>query len=344
MHDEYNEEYPKRSLRRISLRWGLILTVVLGLLVYRVTSGLKRPQIQAQEVKVETVRVVDWSAVDLQVQRSLEHACDKAERYAEGEVQTWVKQLSTRVDEDFLPWWFSYLNQQAVMLKAAGYWCLDTPLVEGLAGKQESMEAKLEQLVEREFNARVLQPRSAQLRIEKITRKTIEVYLVQVQQELNKVQVEYGVHQQDWDRYLAGLPEMVMTLEANRQVGLVMKGVTAGTGSAALMIGRSLTGRVKSLVVRRVNQEFIEHGGAVVASRVVAKNAGWWIALGCFCWDLADHHRMVSQNRPVLRRSLGTYLDELQEQVLRDQRCGVLVVLNEVQREVMVEIGGGDES
>ena len=44
------------------------------------------------------------------------------------------------------------------------------------------------------------------------------------------------------------------------------------------------------------------------------------------------------QNRPILRRSLGIYLDELEEQVLRDQRCGILSMLQEVRREVMEEI------
>ena len=55
-------------------------------------------------------------------------------------------------------------------------------------------------------------------------------------------------------------------------------------------------------------------------------------------WDLTDHYKTVQQNRPVLERSLETYLEELQEQVLRDQRCGILSVLNEVQREVIREL------
>lgn len=334
--DEYQEQ-PRRPRRRISLHWILLTAAVLVIVVLRIASGLKSGHRASQEVRVETVTVVDWKAVDGSLQRCLEHAHDKAERYAEGEVQAWVKELRIRVDEDFIPWWFGYFNQQAVMLKAAGYWCLDTPLIEGLAGKQESMEDRLEALVEREFHARVLQPRSAQLRMEKITRKTIEVYLVAVQDELDRVRVVYQVHPQEWERYLDGLPGTVLTLQANRQVPVMIKGVTAGSGAAALVIGRSLTGRVKALVVRRLNQEFLEHG-AMVGGRAVSRYAGWWIAAICAGWDLADHHRTVQQNRPVLERSLGVYLDELQDQVLRDQRCGVLTVLGEVQHEVMGEV------
>ena len=78
--------------------------------------------------------------------------------------------------------------------------------------------------------------------------------------------------------------------------------------------------------------------GLQMGGRVVVRGAGWWIALGCFAWDLTDHYRCVSQNRPVLRRSVGVYLDELQEQVLWDQRCGVMSVLQEVQRDVISEL------
>ena len=81
-----------------------------------------------------------------------------------------------------------------------------------------------------------------------------------------------------------------------------------------------------------------------VGGRYAVRGAGWWIAAICVGWDLADHHFVVQQNLPVLRRSLGVYLHELEEQVLRDQRCGILVVLQEVQRGVLEEIGGDDDS
>ena len=59
---------------------------------------------------------------------------------------------------------------------------------------------------------------------------------------------------------------------------------------------------------------------------------------------LAALLHQVQQNQPVLRRSLSVYLVELQEQVLLDQRCGILTVLGEVQSGVLEEIGGGNES
>lgn len=338
MYDEYEEPCRRPRRRHLSLRLGTIAAAVLALAALRFGSGWKPPKASG-EAGTQSVSIVDWRAVDLAVRRSLEHAYDKAARHAETEVQAWVDELRTRVGEDFLPWWFGYFNQQALMLRAVGYRCMDTPLVEGLAGKQPSMEERLESLVEKAFHARVLQPESAQLRIGKITRRSVEVYLYEVQSELRKIRVEFRVRPQEWDRYLGGLPAMVLTLQANRQVPLVVKGVSAGSGAGALMIGRALGSRVHALVLRRAERGFMEHG-AMMGSRAVGRYAGGWIAAGCLVWDLADHHRTVVQNRPVLARSLGTFLDELEEQVLRDPRCGVLGVLGEVQREVMQEVSG----
>ncbi len=181
-------------------------------------------------------------------------------------------------------------------------------------------------------------PQSAQLQVEKITRATVVLYLETLRDELNTIQVEYSVNLQEWERYLTGLPMMVTMLEANREIGLVQKGITVGGAVAAYRIGRSLTGRVRVLMTRRIQREFLEDG-LQVSGRYVARGVGWWIAGICMCWDLADHIHTKSVNLPILRRSLGEYLAELQEQVLRDERCGIMTVLQAVQAE-MLEDGG----
>lgn len=340
MYDEYEDDYPPlqhRPQRRYSLRLVCFSVALLGLLVCRIGTATKGAQNASQQPRVQTVKIMDWQAVDGSIKQAVESAYLKAEHYAEAEVQVWIKELHGRVQNDFLPWWFSYPTQQEVMLRAVGYRCLDTALIEAIAGKQKSMEGRLEKFIGREFNARVLQPKTAQLRIEKITRKSIEVYLYSLQEELNQVQVEYEIHSPQWEQYLGGLPETVLMLDANRSVPLVMKAITVGSGGGAAVFGLALSSRVRGIMTRRVQREFVE-GGIRFGGRFVAKGLGWWLAGACVAWDLADHHRLVRKNLPVLRSNIGAYLEELQEQVLRDQRCGILVVLQEVQRGVLVEV------
>jgi hypothetical protein len=74
------------------------------------------------------------------------------------------------VEDDFLPWYFNYWNQNALALKAIGYHLADSPPVEALAGKQPSAAERLERLIGDAFAARGLQPQSALLNAEKIAR------------------------------------------------------------------------------------------------------------------------------------------------------------------------------
>ena len=347
MYDEYEEgyedyppQYRQRPRRRRSLHLKWLSAAVLALALVSLRFCTRRPQRPPEEVeRTQVVAVTDWKTVDAVIRRGMEHAYAKAEHYALGEVGAWVGQLQVRVDEDFLPWWFSYLNQQGIMLKTAGWWCLSTPVAEGLLGKQDAVEARLERLVEREFHARVLQPRSAQLRMEKITRETIEIYLCSLQEELASAKVEYSVRNHDFPGYLDGVAATVAALEARRQVPLVVKGVSAGSGMAALRLGRVLVARVRQLIMRRMGREMLE-GGMMMAGRYAARGAGWWVAGACVAWDLADHLRKTRQNLPVLRRSLATFLGELENQVLHDQGCGVLTTLDGVQRDVLAQLAG----
>jgi hypothetical protein len=284
---------------------------------------------------------MDWTAVDTAVRRGMEQAYTKAEAVARAEVRAWIRELQVRIDDDFLPLWFGYLYQQSVALKAAKYWCMDTPFFEGVFGRQESVEERLERLVEREFNSRVLQPKSAQLRIEKITRRTVSVYIHEMQESRRQVQVKYQIRDQDFARYLGGVPESVLGLDANRRVPLVLKGVTVGSGAAALKLGRSVITRVQEICLRHFGRELIE-GGAQMGGRMAAKGTGGWIVGGvCLIWDLADHHKTRTTNLPVMRRSLSTFLQELEEQVLTDQRCGVLTTLDMVELEIIQQLESG---
>jgi hypothetical protein len=199
------------------------------------------------------------------------------------------------------------------------------------------MEQELGRFIHKEFDARVLKPNLSQLRVESITRSTVEFYLQELQGELEVVQVEYKILQQQWDELLVGLSVTISGLEANRGVPVVAKAMTVAGGTAVVGAGSALTGRVKTLMVRRVHRELCE-GGVKLGGKMLGKGLGWWIAGACVAWDVYDHHETVRKNKPVLERSMGVYLDELEELVLQEQRTGILTVLAGVQRDIMKEV------
>lgn len=344
--DEFGvEDYPPRyqrprwRRRPVRFKWIVAAFLILGLVSLRFCTGGREKPREAPE-RTEVVTVADYTVIDSAVQRSMEHARIKAEAFAEAEVRAWVQVLQTRIDEDFLPLWFGYLYQQSVQLKTVGYWAMSTPLYEGVFGRQASVEERLQALVERQLNALVWQAESAGARINQITKRTVEVYVRELQSELKQTQIEYHIQDQDLARYLGGTPGTVLGFDANRRVPLVLKGLTVGSGAAALKLGRSVVVQVQALCVRHLGRDLVK-GGVRMGGRVAAKGLGGWVVGGiCVFWDLADHHK-TRANLPVMRRALSEVLITLQEQVLRDQRCGVLTTLDQVEMEIIRQLESG---
>jgi len=289
--------------------------------------------------RVEQVRVVDWSTVDKSVRDVFMKAGDKAEEAATQAVHEWVGELRQRAEEDFIPWYFSYWNQQAMALKAIGFHLMKTPAAEGMFGKQPKAEEQIEAMVEKAFVSKVLQPATAQLRVEAITREAVTVYLDTLNQELKAVQADYNISEQEWDRYLNGLAGTVRAVEGNRQVPLLLKGATVGSGVAAVKIGQAVTGQIRSMILRRGSRELYEEG-MMYAGRGVARGFGGLAFIAMTGWDIYDHQRTVSQNLPVMRRLLNDYFDQLESLVLNDSQYGDLQTLERVRRMVAEQYKG----
>lgn len=285
------------------------------------------------DYRVEQVRVTDWSAVDPAIRKVFIQAGEQAEQVATKAVHDWVNELRKRAKDEFIPWYFGYWNQQALALKAAGYHVMSTDAAQGMFGKQPTASEQIEKIVEEAFMSRVLQPATAQLKIEAITKEAVQVYLSVLNRDLKAVQADYQISDQEWDRYMTGVTETLLSLEGSRQVPLLLKGVTVGSGVAAIKIGQTLTAQIRMMLLRRGSQEMIENG-MMYAGRTAARGFGG-IAFALFTgWDLYDHHRTVSQNAPVMERLINEYFDHLENLVLRDSQCGIFQTLEEVKRTV----------
>jgi hypothetical protein len=292
----------------------------------------------AEPVVVAAPPPIDWSRVDADVVAAAAQARQHAEQYAAGQLDAWTNQMLARIDEDFLPWYFGYWNQQAIGLKAcwqgvkyelAGYVTADaTP----------SPSEQMIQDIQAEFANRVLHPESAQLRLEQITRQAVALYLTELGEKLRDIQVRYSIPPQRWDRYLEGIATSVQRIDGNRQVPLSLKAVTASTAGAAVMLTRSLA-KVAARVEVRLAADAAEksiarlaaRAGSKVAARAGGKMLGPIVAAGLIVWDVWDHHRTVSQNQPILRDALAEYLALQNDAMLRDPRTGVLAVVHEVE-------------
>jgi hypothetical protein len=170
----------------------------------------------------------------------------------------------------------------------------------------------------------------------------VEVYLLELSSQLNGLQAEFAVSDMDWHEHLRSVSRLVLAIDGSRQVPVASKALIAGLGLASAKMGTMAIGQVRELVLRVAGRSLLSDG-MTMAGRKIIRGAGWWVALGLTAWDLADHHRTVQQNLPVLRRSLNGYIDELEQQMLHHPETGILQILDGVQRDVLRELEETDQ-
>jgi len=319
------------NIRRFVKPALAVLAVVLLARCVLVPAGLPTPR---ENARTEQVSIADWAQMDEPLRLAFIQAEKRALNYAREELRSWTVDLKQRAEEDFFPWYFSYWNQQALTLKAFGWHLMSTPPAQGFLGRQPPAEERMAALIEEAFLTRVLQPANAQLKIDALTRETVRVYLHTLSEEMEARQAVYGVRTQEWQRYIGGVAGMLQAIEGNRQVPVILKGLTAGSSVATAKIIQSAVVHIKQFAARRYAGEMMQQG-MVYGSRQAGRGYGWLAFTAVSVWDIYDHHRTVSQNLPVMRRLVYGCLEQVEEQVMSDPKCGIVRTLEDVRRGVI---------
>ncbi|MFA9459555.1 hypothetical protein [Thiohalorhabdus methylotrophus] len=342
-------------------KWGSIFLLVLlatAALLSRYIGEDGAPFAWLEEDRTFTVAApVDWSSVDAEIRAVFLEARRKAEQRARQELDAWQAELMQRVEEDFLPWYFGFWNQQWRDLKALGYLAADWV---GGAGAQDTMMADFRDA----FAVQVMPPGETQMRMEAIARESLRVYLEHARSRLREIPAEYQVPRDDWQQHLSHIGlQLAQARTQDEQVPTTLKGLVtfgaAGTtavvlrgsramgrvGAAAMrwapragaaagetaLVGSALRGRVARTGGRRAARTGGRLGGRVLGAAAL---------VGFLAWDVYDYSRTEAELRPKLRKRLAAYLDALRQRMLRDSGNGVLAPVHEVESAVHDQLSG----
>ncbi|MFP4560074.1 MAG: hypothetical protein ACLFQ3_02015, partial [Thiohalorhabdus sp.] len=242
-------------------KWSAILLLVLlaaAFFVERTFWAERSPFAWMEEGRTFTVaEPVDWSAVDAEIRTVFEEARRDAEKRAQRELDAWHAELMGRVDEDFLPWYFGFWNQQWRDLKALGFLAADW------VGGREAQAAMMDDFRDA-FATRVMPPGETQMRMEAIARDTLQAYLADVRTELRAIPAEHDVPRDDWEQHLAHIGLQLTQAEGqNEQVPTTLKGLVtfgaAGT-TAVVLRGSTAVRRIGGAAMRWVPRAGVTAG------------------------------------------------------------------------------------
>jgi len=338
------------AARAMRVIWTLVVVAVVaaagrflylnaGEYIFRFSLNEERPAMAPIQPPIP------WHEVDAELVATFHEAHKNAEAFATSHLVLWEADLERRIDDDFLEWYFSYLNQQWLGLKAAGYWAAGQVLDDRIP-----VEKQLSSDIQEEFEKRVLHPEIAQLRIERIARSTVTRYIADLREHIQTIPKKYRIPQADWDRYLSEIAAMTQRSEGNRAIPISLKTVATATtvggavGAARLSstlkpamarIGSKISIRTVALGSDAAIAQLASKSGAKVGARVGGKFLGPVIGAGILAWDMWDHHATREVELPLLRYALLEYLAEFRERLLRDPEAGIFTIVDDLERSMV---------
>lgn len=319
--------------------WIVIIILVLASLGKFIPRQARTP-IQTSQQSKPVVHQTDWTLIDREIVVALEKSRAASEEFASQALDAWTAKLMDRVDREFLDWYFGYWSQQILGLKRLYY---STTHVVGMSSLTAA--AHITEAVQEQFARRVLRPEIAQQEFENLTREVISHYVAGLQNDLRALASRYRIPQADWDAHLHAIAAMTAHTEGGRNVELSLKALTASSAAGMVVVGKALTPTVQALgskvstrLAGRAAAQMATATGEKIAAKAGGRLFGPIVGIGIIIWDVWDHHTTVAANKPMLRRNIHDYVQEVRKQLLYDTESGVMSVVYELERNMSASL------
>ena len=309
----------------------VIVLVVLGKLFLFKGGDKGAPEIKP--VKKTVVKKVQWEKINRDIARTMKEVRLEIEILASEKLDGWIGNQMKRVDEDFLPWYFSYWTQQKIGLKSLLYQVLNW-----VDSDNPPPAERITSDVQEEFANRVLRPQIAQMEVERIINEAISRYSSLLNEEFQKIPQQYNIRRADWERYLGDIAIMVKNVEANRRTSLSLKAIAGVTAGGMVLMLRSvrpvitkIAGNVSARMATKAASRMATKTGGQVAAGMGGRFVGTLIAVGIIIWDVWDHYQTRKKALPVLRKNIGDYFQEVKQSILNDPDHGIMTVIYDLE-------------
>ncbi|MEI2578898.1 hypothetical protein V5G28_008905 [Scytonema sp. PRP1] len=282
--------------------------------------------------------------IDQALVTALRNAHSQSESFASEQLDKWVDELMTRVDDSFLDWYFNYFNQKKMELStpftwlysAVAHWTNKNNLAPG-----QAVAEKLTEDFQTEFAKRVLRPKVAQLELEKITSDSINVYVSELGKNISNIQSSYKIPQGDWERYLGDIAVTINDTEGNIS-NLSLKVLTGGSAyilaKAMIPAVTKVGSKIAVSFAGKAGAKMAAKTGGVVAGKIGAQLLDPIVGIGIIIWDIWDYNHTVAVEKPILRDAIYDYFKQVKISLLENPENGILVAINQVENGIFQSI------
>ncbi|MGC1245359.1 MAG: hypothetical protein WA865_04030, partial [Spirulinaceae cyanobacterium] len=189
---------------------------------------------------------------------------------------------------------------------------------------------------------RVLLPKNAQIKLEVLTTETVNLYLAELGDNIDKVKSSYKIPQGQWNRYLSDISTTVNDTDGNIS-NLSLKALVGGGGyllAKPLII--SFAGKVGSKIsakfAGKAASKLAAKTGSAVGAELGASMIDPIVGIGILVWDIWDYNHTVKVERPILRRNIIDYLGNVKKSLLTNPENGIMAAIYQLEDGILKSI------
>jgi hypothetical protein len=309
--------------------WLVVIFIVVIPLIgqFFITRSISQniPQKNLPKTEIVSITPLKQSNLDQALLEALQNAEITAKSSASEELDIWINELTNRVDTSFLPWYFDYFNQKKIEFTAPITWITSVvthQIDNNNPSPSQAVAEKLTKDFQTEFAKRVLRPKVEQLKLERITKETTQIYIDELKNNLSQVQIKYAIPQIEWERYLDDISVTIADTEgnlSNLSMKLLVGGSTYFLAKAIVPVAVKIGSKVMTKIAVKGSAKLAaKTGGAVAGELGILPFLDPIVGVGIIIWDVWDYNHTVQVEKPILREAILDYLQEIKVSLLDD--------------------------
>ncbi len=308
----------------------VILSLLILVIVSRCTASPAHRTFKpkSKPITINISEQTDWRTVDSELIYAVQEAHKNAEQYAGKALSNWTKTLMIRVNKQFIPWYFSYMNQTKLQLLYAYYWGVDKIIDNKLpAGEEINLK------IQNAFSTKVLRPEISELELQNIAQQTVDVFVKSLHEDLRNIKESYSISDVDWANYIKSISSLADKTESLRDTPLLLKTVmSAGIFTTAKITAPSITLLTKTFA-KKLGPKLATCSAGKFAS-LAGKSLGSYVAVGFIVWEVIDHLHTKKVNAPILRDTIADYLKQVETQLQQK----IMSTVNQIETDLVTTI------
>ena len=275
---------------------------------------------------------------DDEILAALEKADNSARLYINEELDKWIEDVMSRLDDKFLDDYFGFIQTKSREIRTFFQFAKNK-----LSLSDKTAEEILTQELEEKISNLVLRPEITEATMKIIVDNAIVIYYSCLDKSLQEIKASHNIPDPDWDSYISRLCTITMCDEQATFGGniipitskaVIVSGVTI-TACAAKPAIEKIAKMVSTKIATNTGAKITEKAGAQFAvttttktgSKIVARTIpfiGCAVIIGVGVWDIIDYKVNSTKGKKILRENFNDYLLKIKEVLIGQSNAGLM--------------------